>query len=400
MIRKKKRLIRILCIGLILCLNKPNALAGSLFDKLTTPAPPPTEAPVYYNIDIFGLLSTATPVPSLTPWSTPSPTAEPTPLPEGTVQPSQEVAASSSPSSIEEESREREEEIREGQDTIERELDNLREIQDAAQTDSASSGMIGMMLTTATPRPTQIPHPGETYLAPSYGKMAKQGADKATQNADGSVSVVYCHVTEEDFQRFGAYLGELEYSVAEQKMEGNKLSLWLKKAPIEFDLVYEMDSQTLTLIYPSGTDYERPPATPTPTPTPVPTPTSVPTTAPTKNPNALDPVDEDCPYCHGLGICSKCMGSGDCNYCYGLGGESCYNCIGGRCIECGGTGQVYRSIGLDVKQVRCTACNSGRCRKCGGTGQIKCSYCNGTGHCTLCRGSRKCQYCNGTGKKN
>ena len=127
---------------------------------------------------------------------------------------------------------------------------------------------------------------------------------------------------------------------------------------------------------------------------------AVPTTAPTKNLNVPDPVDEDCPYCYGLGDCTKCLRSGDCDYCFGRGGESCIYCIGGRCLECGGSGEVYRSVGLDVKKVRCSSCNSGRCRYCGGTGEKKCSYCNGTGNCTLCRGSGKCQYCYGTGKKN
>ena len=124
------------------------------------------------------------------------------------------------------------------------------------------------------------------------------------------------------------------------------------------------------------------------------------------NDSSLDPlggldksIDEDCPSCYGLGICSKCLGDGECGYCFGRGGEYCDHCIGGRCINCGGTGEVYSSFGLDVKKVRCSYCNGGRCKYCGGTGEKKCGICHGTGHCSLCNGSGKCKACNGTGKR-
>ena len=81
--------------------------------------------------------------------------------------------------------------------------------------------------------------------------------------------------------------------------------------------------------------------------------------------------------------------------------------ISDTCAVCGGSGSV---------QTNCTSCNgSGKCSVCKGSGTttidhvggghetVKCSRCHGTGKCQLCNGTGKisatCTSCNGTGCK-
>ena len=153
-----------------------------------------------------------------------------------------------------------------------------------------------------------------------------------------------------------------------------------------------------------------------------------------------------CFSCGSTGYCGVCRGTGG-QYWYGMGVMPCSACGGyGRCSSCGGNGytvtntyttQTGLTIGYDQhgnyyyatpndpkpnpSNRDCTYCNgtggcpsrnsnvslycgdSGRCRPCNGRGYVdghKCTYCDGSGDCHWCHGSKKCPHCNGTGKKN
>lgn len=110
--------------------------------------------------------------------------------------------------------------------------------------------------------------------------------------------------------------------------------------------------------------------------------------------------DSICPYCFGLGDCSRCV-FGECDNCFGDGSVFCSRCGGtGSCSRCYGTGGEMKLVGGDLRWYDCTSCRgSGQCGTCKGAGTQQCSRCHGSGNCNYCHGTDKCQYCGGTGRR-
>jgi tetratricopeptide (TPR) repeat protein len=148
----------------------------------------------------------------------------------------------------------------------------------------------------------------------------------------------------------------------------------------------------------------------------------------------------DCEVCKGSKVCLVCNGYGRCLACQGRGYYAttcmyclCRACMGtGRCATCGGDGLVYcpqcHGQGyFTVKEARtCPVCQgSGKlrfsnsaCPNCSGTGKVmvnvdkpcprcggrkveRCTQCNGTGICPVCKGrgrAETCSFCKGLGR--
>lgn len=119
---------------------------------------------------------------------------------------------------------------------------------------------------------------------------------------------------------------------------------------------------------------------------------------PTQSPNIDYDNDNKCGVCYGDGSCRKCAGTGNCLQCAGSGKGVCTNCNNGRCYDCGGSGYVYKYVGILHGKYTCHSCNHGNCRNCNGTGKANCLICRGSGACKECSGTRNCQYCHGTGR--
>lgn len=121
-------------------------------------------------------------------------------------------------------------------------------------------------------------------------------------------------------------------------------------------------------------------------------------TSSSANNGAYNNIPQLCGVCGGGGGCMKCYGTGDCSYCYGKGRSLCNYCSGGKCYSCGGTGYVYKYVGILHGKYPCTMCNgSGNCNVCGGSRYTNCIICGGSGNCGNCYGNGSCQSCHGTG---
>lgn len=89
--------------------------------------------------------------------------------------------------------------------------------------------------------------------APSYGALTGEDPMSETIMPDGSVQYVYSGVTQEDFNAFGVYLGEAGYTLPSYEYVGaSGISAQVVKGTIVFDVLYDWESQLLTVSYPQG----------------------------------------------------------------------------------------------------------------------------------------------------
>lgn len=93
-----------------------------------------------------------------------------------------------------------------------------------------------------------------------------------------------------------------------------------------------------------------------------------------------------------LGSCTTCGGTGECQNCRGSGHIECSTCntqgtVPDTCPSCFGTGS-------DVNGQPCSTCGGSR------TVDVRCPSCNGRGNftCSQCYGGGKCKDCGGTGE--
>ena len=105
----------------------------------------------------------------------------------------------------------------------------------------------------ATPQPAYEP---EVLIAPSYGAMANTAPDSVAENTQGGTIVTYGSVTADDFNRFGSYLGEKNFSVIDQEEKDGQLAYVISDGSVEFVLIYDPSGCALHLIYPQGMKYE------------------------------------------------------------------------------------------------------------------------------------------------
>jgi len=104
-----------------------------------------------------------------------------------------------------------------------------------------------------------------------------------------------------------------------------------------------------------------------------------------------------CSICGGEAVCGACGGKGtkggsnytgeegitplpvisDCEKCMGIGYLDCPSCATGKCIECGGDGEIkiYTGASTGVKISDCKHCIDGTCTRCHGAREIDCSAC-------------------------
>lgn len=112
-----------------------------------------------------------------------------------------------------------------------------------------------------TPAPTAAPTPTPASTpasAPSYGMMANVAADEVTQNAQGGTVVTYRNVSADGFNSFGVYLGQRGFSVAGTETQGDQTAYALTDGQTDFVMFYDVAQQTMTFVYPQGTEYEQP----------------------------------------------------------------------------------------------------------------------------------------------
>ncbi len=110
-----------------------------------------------------------------------------------------------------------------------------------------------------TPAPTAEPTPAPAAAStPSYGMMANVAADEVTQNAQGGTVVTYRNVSADNFNSFGAYLGQRGFSVAVTETQGEQTAYALSDGMTEFIMFYDVTQQTMIFVYPKGTEYEQP----------------------------------------------------------------------------------------------------------------------------------------------
>ena len=91
--------------------------------------------------------------------------------------------------------------------------------------------------------------------APAYGALACVDPDQVEQSAEGGKIVTYRNVDASGFNRFGKYLGKLGFTVTGQEKDENRLAYSLTNGQVDFVMIYEIETGTMQLIYPQGTDY-------------------------------------------------------------------------------------------------------------------------------------------------
>ncbi len=101
------------------------------------------------------------------------------------------------------------------------------------------------------------PASAPALIAPSWGAMANAAEDLVEQGADGGTIVTYRSVDAAGFNRFGVYLGGRGFSVTGQDQQEDRLAYAVSDGQVSFVLIYSQAAQTLQLIYPKGTAYEK-----------------------------------------------------------------------------------------------------------------------------------------------
>lgn len=97
---------------------------------------------------------------------------------------------------------------------------------------------------------------------PNASKVLKREADSILTEGTGKV-YVYHNFTDADYNTFGNYMGESGCTVSGYTTEGNVLNIQVEKDGHPFTFIYDRDTHTAKVIYPSGTRAERVPlATP------------------------------------------------------------------------------------------------------------------------------------------
>ena len=97
-----------------------------------------------------------------------------------------------------------------------------------------------------------------SHTAPSYGMMADVASDEVSENAQGGAVVTYRKVTADDFNRFGAFLGDLGYTVTDTETQAGQTAYALSDGRTDFVVFFDLAGETLTLVYPKGVEYEEP----------------------------------------------------------------------------------------------------------------------------------------------
>lgn len=250
-----------------------------------------------------------------------------------------------------------------------------------------AQGLFSMLTTaTPTPKPTPSPEPtaaptadpadtisaSERFQGLSYTDLTEKEADRVYENrANGTWEYVYEHVTGDDYQQYGTYLGNqgcTAESVKSDVKSAVACKVFSEDKSFIFQAVYQSGAQRLTLIY---SEQKEPEATPQPT-------AAVSTPAPSAAPTAQR-EQRVCSHCD-HGICRRCDGAGafKCSFCGGMGVCPVCQDKEKRLPNYGGVGPSTYT--------KCSSCEgSGRCKKCGGERLIDCPDCDG-GVCPYCHG--------------
>lgn len=124
---------------------------------------------------------------------------------------------------------------------------------------------------------------------PSFQMVAKRTPDDEFLLEDGSRSIVFKNVTEDEFNAFSKYIAEYGCTLDHYVMEDMIFSAEVVYETVKFKFIYSFVTKEANLIYPAGSLEEKVElATPTPQPTatPKPTPTSTPKRTSTPKPTA------------------------------------------------------------------------------------------------------------------
>ena len=93
--------------------------------------------------------------------------------------------------------------------------------------------------------------------APSYSAMANVDPDRTEANAGGGTIVTYSHVEAAGYNSFGAYLGNLGFSVTGEEEQGSRIAYAVSDGQVDFTMIYDQDTKTMQLVYPKGTDWAK-----------------------------------------------------------------------------------------------------------------------------------------------
>ena len=118
-----------------------------------------------------------------------------------------------------------------------------------------SESIFPILTPTATPEPTYETEP-TVLIAPSYGAMANVAPDSVAENTQGGTIVTYNNVGADEFNRFGAYLGEKKFAVVGEETKDEQLAYVISDGSVQFVLIYDPNGSVLNLIYPQGMKYE------------------------------------------------------------------------------------------------------------------------------------------------
>jgi len=209
-----------------------------------------------------------------------------------------------------------------------------------------------------------------TEELPDYGVFMGVQVEDIQTLPDGRIACVYYNVSQQDFEDFGSYLFEAEYTLTGSEYGDSCVYVTLEKGDLIFCIEYVWTIPAMSVIYPSDSV---PSTIDSVSAAPLATPGSGKNATPTRAPD-----NSVCRTCSGLDECLVCAGEGEL-FCTG-------GCIKGRCIACDDGKYLYDfDLKGNPKYRDCSYCTGGRCNECGGDGFVDCRNCVG-GACPTCGG--------------
>ena len=88
---------------------------------------------------------------------------------------------------------------------------------------------------------------------PSLSEALQRLPNDETENSDGSVTELYLHVNEKDYNTFGSYLKTQSVELGEYSVEHGVLTAKLQAKDASFIINYDSESGEVKVIYPAGT---------------------------------------------------------------------------------------------------------------------------------------------------
>ena len=91
---------------------------------------------------------------------------------------------------------------------------------------------------------------------PSLTAVLLREADTVSENEDGSRTVFFSNVSEDDFDAFSEYMDTKGCALSDYSIEGSVFSATIEKQGANFSFVYDMSSLSCSITYSSGTREE------------------------------------------------------------------------------------------------------------------------------------------------